>query len=97
VFSARIDAYWQDQVVFHVTRPQRDAGWNYAVVNGRLQFAEIPLAKGSLDLAVFGRNLFDRKYRTWAIDFGSGLGFDINNYGDPRTVGLGLTYHFTAS
>jgi iron complex outermembrane receptor protein len=72
-------------------------GWDYAVVNGRLAFVGIPLQKGSLDLAVFGRNLFDRKYRTWGIDFGPSFGFAINSYGDPRTFGVGLTYHFTES
>ena len=58
------------------------------MVNGRLQFADIPLQKGSLDLAVFGRNLFDRKYRTFGIDFGAALGWAVNTYGDPRTFGL---------
>jgi len=72
-------------------------GWAYAVVNGRVQFVEIPLQKGSLDLYAFGRNLFDRKYRTFAIDFGDSLGFTVANFGDPRTFGVGLTYNFSGS
>jgi outer membrane receptor protein involved in Fe transport len=47
-------------------------------------------------VAVFGRNLFDRKYRTNGFSLGS-LGWAVDAYGDPRTFGLGLTYHFTAS
>jgi iron complex outermembrane receptor protein len=46
---------------------------------------------------VFGRNLFDRKYRTFGVDYGSGLGWATNSYGDPRTFGLQLTYNFSES
>ena len=99
VFSAHVDVYWQDWEVFAPTQStgQRAVGQPaYALVNGRLIFAGIPLQKGSLDLSVFGRNLFDRKYRSFGIDFGSGVGVGINTYGEPRTFGLGLTYNFTA-
>jgi iron complex outermembrane receptor protein len=99
-FSAHVDVYWQDRVTFITNNDtagaQANEGWAYALVNGRLQFAGIPLQKGSLDLALWGRNLFDRKYRTYGIDFGAGLGLAGNNYGDPRTFGVGLTYNFTA-
>lgn len=100
VFSAHMDVSWQDKVTFIVNNytpgSQANEGWAYALVNGRLAYAGIPLQKGSLDLAVFARNLFDRKYRTFGVDFGAGLGFADNNYGDPRTFGLALTYNFTA-
>jgi hypothetical protein len=65
------------------------------LVNGRWP-ERYPAAEGSLDIAVIGRNLFDRKYRTYGIDFGPGLGFAGNSYGDPRTFGLQLAYNFTA-
>ncbi|MFN8627246.1 MAG: TonB-dependent receptor [Candidatus Binatia bacterium] len=100
-FSARVDMFWQDkQTIFTVPIPGANAnrnvpGWDYAVVNGRLQLAEIPLQKGSLDISVFGRNLLDQKYRTWAIDFGDVLGFTAASYGDPRTFGIGLAYNFS--
>jgi iron complex outermembrane receptor protein len=96
VFSAYIDTHWQDNVNFHATGPFHDSASAYAVVNGRVQLVDIPLRKGGLDLAVFGRNLFDRKYRLNGFDLGA-LGWQGNSYGDPRTFGLGLTYHFTAS
>jgi len=96
VFSAHIDTYWQDSVVFEPQPPHPERAGSYAVVNGRMQLADIPLQTGSLDLAVFARNLFDRKYRTWGLDVGS-LGWASNVYGAPRTFGIGLTYHFTAS
>ena len=96
VLTAHIDTYWQDSVDYGATGPFNYSGWAYAVVNGRVQLMDIPLQRGGLDLAVFGRNLFDRKYRTFGFDVGA-LGWQVNNYGDPRTFGLGLTYHFTAS
>jgi outer membrane protein OmpA-like peptidoglycan-associated protein len=100
VFSAHLDAYWQDKIVFAIPNEtlgaQADSVPNYAVVNGRLRFADIPLAKGSLDLGVFARNLFDKKYRNFGIDFGSALGFAIDTYGPPRTFGIEMAYNFTS-
>jgi iron complex outermembrane receptor protein len=96
VFSAHLDTFWTHDFVGHPEPPYPDAEWAYAVANGRLQFIDIPLQNGSLDVAVFGRNLFDRKYRTNGFSLGA-LGFAVDGYGDPRTFGLGLTYHFTAS
>ena len=72
-----------------------DTAPNYALVNGRLQFAGIPLAKGSLNLAVFGRNLFDKEYRNFGIDFSPAVGWSIDTYGPPRTFGLELAYNFS--
>ena len=97
-FSAHLDTYWQDKNVFIVNNltpgAQADEGWAFAVVNGRLQFVGIPLQKGSLDLAVFAQNLFDRKYRVHGIDFGASVGWAGNIYGAPRTFGLQLTYNW---
>ncbi|MFN8627043.1 MAG: OmpA family protein [Candidatus Binatia bacterium] len=99
-FSAHLDVYWQDKVVFITNNEtpgsQADEGWAYALVNGQLRFADIPLQKGSLDLAVYGRNLFDRKYRTYGIDWTNAIGVASNNYGTPRTFGLQIGYNFTA-
>ncbi len=101
IFSAHVDTYWQDKVVFIANNmtegAQADEGWAYAVVNGRLAYTGIPLQKGSLDLAVFAHNLFDRQYRTYGIDFGPQLGYAGNVYGDPRTFGVQLIYNFAES
>ncbi|MFN8625938.1 MAG: TonB-dependent receptor [Candidatus Binatia bacterium] len=100
VFSAHADWYWQDKVVFIANNDtpgaQADEGWAYYLVNGRLAYTGIPLQKGTLDVAVFARNIFDRKYRTYGIDFGPVFGLATNNYGNPRTFGLQVVYNFTA-
>jgi iron complex outermembrane receptor protein len=96
VFSAHLDTFWTAKYFVGATSLHVDP-WSYAVVNGRVQLVDIPLQKGSLDVAVFGRNLLDRKYRTFGFDLTPALGWAVNQYGDTRTFGLGLTYHFTAS
>jgi len=96
-FSAHIDLFWQDSFDFTALPFLPDHAWSHEVTNGRLQFVDIPLQKGSLDVAVFGRNLFDEKYRASGVDFSSTFGWAINGYGDRRTFGLGLSYHFSAS
>ncbi|MFN8625227.1 MAG: TonB-dependent receptor [Candidatus Binatia bacterium] len=98
-FAAHIDVYWQDQVYFtpinETPGAQANKGWAYAVLNGRLAYNGIPLQKGSLDIAVYGRNILDRKYRVHGLDLGPGLGLAQNAYGDPRTFGIQLTYSFS--
>jgi outer membrane protein OmpA-like peptidoglycan-associated protein len=94
VFSAHVDAYWQDRSWNHPLPPHYDKSLDYAIVNGRLQFTEIPLQKGTLDIAAFGRNLSNTQYRSFGFDLGS-LGWAVNTFGDPRTFGLQLTYNFT--
>jgi len=101
VFSANVHVYRQDKVTFiannNTLGAQAFAAANYALVNGRMQFVGIPLQKGRLDIAVFGRNLFDKKYRNHGIDYGPSFGFSGNNYGPPRTFGLQLTYNCEAA
>lgn len=96
-FSANVYILWTDRIFFtpNSTTP---AAWrirspSYYLVNGQVRFVQIPLTKGSLDLAAFGRNLFNRSYRTYGMDY-SAFGFGTNNFGPPRTFGLQLTYNF---
>jgi iron complex outermembrane receptor protein len=96
-FSAHIDTFWQDKITFQPNGIDRVGQGSYAIVNGRLQFVGIPLEKGTLDVAVFARNLTDTWYLTSVLDFGSSLGWIGSRYGEPRTFGVQLTYNFTAS
>jgi len=95
-FMAHVDTYWQDSIHLDPILDHPSQG-SYAVVNGRLQFVGIPLQKGSLDVAVFSQNLFDRWYRVIGFSFGQGLGWEGGLQGAPRTFGVQLTYNFTAS
>jgi iron complex outermembrane recepter protein len=103
VFSAHVDGSWVDStvtgplrpVVNGITVPQISVLGNYALFNARLQFVDIPLQKGSLDISAYCHNLADRQYRQFGIDLGNQLGWMVSTYGAPRTFGLQLTYHFT--
>ena len=94
-FIAHVDTYWQDRIHLDPIEDHPSQG-SYAIVNGRLLFVGIPLQKGSLDVAVFSRNLFDRWYRVIGFSFGQGLGWEGGLQGEPRTFGVQLTYNFTA-
>lgn len=90
-FSARIDASYQDEIAFS---SQDDGGDLYfgdsrTLINARLTLADIPVAKGDLKLALWGKNLTDEEYRV------SGINITIatnNYYGELRSYGLDLTY-----
>lgn len=100
IFSVSADLVWNDRQFFNPNSSTPGA-WaerasSYYIVNGRAQFVSIPLTKGSLDIAVFGRNLFNRSYRVWGDDF-TAFGYAINYFGFPRTFGVQLTYHLGES
>ena len=95
-FSAHVDTYWQSSFALDPVVPVSFDQGSYAVVNGRMQFVGIPLQKGSLDIAAFALNLFDRWYRGHGFDLGS-LGWKGSVYGPPRTFGVELSYNLNAS
>jgi iron complex outermembrane receptor protein len=66
---------------------QRD----YSITNGRLTF--VP-AHGSWELAIFGKNVFNRAYRLWAQSLASSLGEAIAIQGPPREWGATAKYRF---
>ena len=69
------------------------------LVDARVALKDIAMGNSdtTLELALWGRNIFDEEYRAMAIDFSSsvtGFGFTGNNYGDPRTFGFDATLRF---
>ena len=62
-------------------------------MNARATLADIPLADGRLRVALWGKNLTDKEYREFGIDFGL-LGFAVNNYGVLRRAGIDIVYQF---
>ncbi len=94
-FSVRLDGYWQDAVWFLVKDNFENNQGGYFVVNGRAEVADIPTENGSIDVALWVRNLLDTNYREFGIDFGEALGYSGNIYGDPRTIGVELVWNWT--
>ncbi|MCB1690608.1 MAG: TonB-dependent receptor [Halioglobus sp.] len=66
----------------------------YELVSARVALSEIPLGpRGQLTVALWGKNLTDEEYRVHGIDFGA-FGFAGNQFGDPRTTGIEVTYDY---
>lgn len=96
VLSASLDAYYQDNVNFLVENNDIMRQNGYVLVDARLGLGQIPLQEGFLDLALWARNIFDRKYRDFGIDFGQ-FGYAGNTYGEPRMFGLEAVYRWGGS
>lgn len=62
----------------------------YGIWNGRLQLIDHPLSRGRVRLAAWGRNLTDRAY----ILAANNLGSISAQFGEPRTLGLDVSYEF---
>ncbi len=91
-FSVRLDAYWQDAVYFLVKDNYQNNQGGYVLLNGRIGLADIPTENGSIDIAMWMRNIFDTNYREFGIDFGEAFGYSGNIYGDPRTLGVEMVW-----
>ncbi len=66
----------------------------YSLVSGRVAIGNISMgADGALEVALWGKNLTDEEYFNSGIDFGA-FGFTVNQFGEPRTYGIELSYEF---
>lgn len=62
------------------------------LVDGRIALAVDSYGPGELEVALWGRNLFDEDYRSWIVEFGSA--FANATYGMPRSYGLSAIYRY---
>lgn len=84
---------WQDDVNYRgsavldsaVTQPA------FGLVNGR---AALMLDRSKIEIAVFVKNMLDKRYIVGGIDLDRTLGFNMNVPGAPRTFGVDLTKRF---
>ena len=92
--SARVDANYTDEFVFHPFQNQFDAAEDRWIINARVSLNDISLGDaGSLRISAWGKNLADEEYEEWGIDFAS-LGYAGNTFGRARTYGVDLVYNF---
>jgi iron complex outermembrane receptor protein len=93
--TARVDYLWQDEWFSNKDETsQNDA---YGMLNARLQWLAIPLPKGDIRVALWGRNLTDEEYTTITTDFtaSSAPGLQVaSQYGMPRTYGIDFIYEY---
>ena len=90
----RADAYYTDEISFHPQFDLYDESDEHHVVNARATLADIPMGRdGTLKLSAWGKNLENKEYRDFGIDFGS-LGIVTNTYAPLRSWGLDIVYEF---
>ncbi|AMN47382.1 hypothetical protein ACG33_09785 [Steroidobacter denitrificans] len=65
----------------------------HTLIDARLTLRDIPLQKGNLLVALWSRNLANKKVREWSIDFGT-MGWAISTFGPERTFGIEAGYQF---
>jgi len=92
--SGRLDWSYQDDYVPY-TNPTQNAVSQieaYDLINARISLSDIPVGEDrSLQVAAWVKNLTDEEYRVNTIPFGL---WATSYFGDPRTYGVDLSYHF---
>ncbi len=92
--SARVDATYTDEFVFHPFQNQFDRAEDRWIYNARVSLNNVSLGDmGSLRISAWGKNLSDEEYQEWGIDFAS-LGFAGNTFGRARTYGVDFVFNF---
>ncbi|MCG3168615.1 MAG: Vitamin B12 transporter BtuB [Pseudomonadales bacterium] len=88
---AQVDASYAGERTFAPQLNLYDASDSYTLWNARLTLQEIPVSRGELSVALWGRNLGNEEVREFGIDFGA-LGYATNTYRELRSVGADLRY-----
>lgn len=92
-FVLHVDGSYTGARTFQEQLNTFDSSDSYSLWNARLALNEIPLGAGSLNAALWGRNLGNKKVREYGIDFGA-LGFATNTFKELRSVGIDLLYRY---
>ena len=91
--TLRADATYTDERFFNPVTNLYDSAGEQTLLNARITLSQIPLVNGTVRVAAWGKNLANKKYREWGIDFGA-LGYAIDSFQELRSYGLDLAYEF---
>lgn len=92
--TLRVDSTYTDEISFHPQLNLFDESNEYQLLNARVTLTEIPVFnEGNVTIAAWAKNLENKEYRDFGIDFGQ-LGFAVNNYGELRSWGLDFIYEY---
>ena len=102
---ARVDYTWQSETLLQ-NGDEPKAGQNaYGLFDFRLSLNEVELPgnSGVIDLGFWGRNIFDRSFRDFGIDFQTntkhlGISFPwiVQSFGRQRTFGIDMVWRWGA-
>ncbi|WP_145999102.1 TonB-dependent receptor [Oceanicoccus sp. KOV_DT_Chl] len=92
---AHLDLNYQDQqwfTAFNDTAGYEDISQaSYTLVNAQLA---IQPHNSPLIITVWGKNLGDKSYKTYAINLSESFGYHYTMYGPPRTFGIDASWQF---
>jgi len=103
--QARVETIWQSKQDFHPAivypngvedNPLIDATTSDArtLVNARIALLGVGAGQlGTVDFALWGKNLLDEEYVIQGIDFGA-LGYAEQSFGAPLTAGFDVTFRY---
>jgi iron complex outermembrane recepter protein len=92
--ALRVDTTYVDESVFHPQLNLFDSVDDYWLLNARASLVDIPVgSEGNFRVSAWGKNLENKSYREWGIDFGA-LGFAVNSFGELRSYGLDFIYEY---
>jgi iron complex outermembrane receptor protein len=95
LLSARVDWSYKDEMNFLAALPERNSQQPYDLWNARLSLRDIA---GPVDttmrVSAWVKNVTDKAYWNQGVASYTGLGFDKNVYGEPRTYGVDFTFDF---
>ena len=90
--SLRFDATYTGKTRFHPFLNQHDSAGGRWLLDARASLNDIAIGgNGALRISLWVRNLTDKEYREWGIDFAT-LGFAGATWGRPRSFGIDFVY-----
>ncbi|MEQ9464706.1 MAG: TonB-dependent receptor [Haliea sp.] len=87
------DSSYNSERYFHPINNLYDSAGKQTLINARASLTNIDVGSGSLRISAWGKNLADKEYREWGIDFGA-LGFATDSFILPRMYGLDVIYEY---
>lgn len=95
LLNARVDWSYKDEMNFLAALPERNSQEAYDLWNARLSLNDIAgPGDTTLRVSAWVKNLTDEAYWNQGVASFTGLGFDKNIYGEPRTYGVDFTFDF---
>lgn len=91
--TLQVDANYNSERYFNPINALYDSAQDQTLINARATLGEVEIASGVFQAAVWGRNLADKGYREWGIDFGA-LGYAVDSFIAPRMYGIDLVYTY---